>query len=533
MRCIHGGIGSGVAWRLTGLLALTLALTLAGCPDEDDDDTGVTDDDTGDDDDDGDDDSIPTIPCIDAQASAELDGTLCADQAACGFGDIGSSLYQGFSLASGGDFDGDGLEDLLVGAPGFDLIQDDGRAAVYTAASFEVPVPAPVAVFHGQQPLENVGYRVAFAGDVDGDGLADLLTGARNDADGGEGAGAVYLVHGRGLAGDPTEPETLAADTAIRGEQAFGRVGIGLSGLGDVNGDGTSEVAVAYELFTQNNGFELADDGHVALFYGAPGGLAAELDTSDADVTLEAPLSMSQLGYALDHGDVTGDGVEELLVGAPQGDTSRGRVYVVRGADLTTPGTYAAEDIAVFHTGADVGEELGTAVAFLGDVDGDGIGDLAAGSPDSSLTWPNGGALTVLRGSDAIDAGTAPEVLVVIGSEWDDFLFGGAISRAGDTDGDGLGELWVGGSFAYAGPIMKGGRGYLLHGRDSGWESLVDATDADAGVAGIGVGDNAGTGLAMGDLNGDGVDELLLGSPYRDSTGSDSGQIYLFWGPTR
>ncbi len=521
--------GRGRGWW--GLAAL-LALALLGCPDEDDDVAG--DDDTTDDDDAGDDDTTPTVPCVDAVAGAPLQGTLCANDAACWFGDIGQAQYQGFALASGGDFDGDGLEDLLVGAPGYDLTQDDGRVAIYTAASFEAVLPAPVAQLTGEQPLENAGYAVAFAGDVDGDGFDDVLAGARNDSDGGEGAGAVYLLHGRALNNDPEAPETLPADTAIRGAHEFGRVGVGLSGLGDVTGDGTAELAVAWELFNESQGFEFADDGHVALFHGAAGGLAAELDPYDADVTLEAPLTVSQLGYAMDHGDVTGDGVEELLVGAPQAETSRGRLYLFRGADLATPGTYVAEELAAcYHVGEEVGEELGTAVAFLGDVDGDGLADIGVGSPQSSRTWPDGGAVTVLRGAAAIDDGTPPEVLVVIGSEWDDFAFGGDIARHGDSDGDGLAELWVGGRFAYVGPVMKGGRAYLFHGRAAGWDGLVDATDADAGVSGIGVADNLGTGLALADLDGDGADELLVGAPYRDATGNDSGEIYLFWGPSR
>ena len=169
---------SARGWWALAVPWAALLLLLAGCPEDDDDIAG--DDDAGDDDA-GDDDTTPTVVCTEAQASAELDGTICANEAACWFGDIGSSYYQGFALATGGDFDGDGQGDLLVGAPGYDLTQDDGRVAIYTAASFAEVDVAPVAMATGQQPLENVGYAVAFAGDVDGDGLDDVLAGARNE----------------------------------------------------------------------------------------------------------------------------------------------------------------------------------------------------------------------------------------------------------------------------------------------------------------------------------------------------------------
>jgi len=78
--------------------------------------------------------------------------------------------------------------------------------------------------------------------------------------------------------------------------------------------------------------------------------------------------------------------------------------------------------------------------------------------------------------------------------------------------------------------VMKGGRAYLFHGRETGWDTLLDATQADAGIAGIGVGDNLSAGAALPDLDGDGYPEVVVAAPYHDATGSDSGELYLFWG---
>jgi len=384
----------------------------------------------------------------------------------------------------------------------------------------------------GTVPLENAGYSVAVAPDLDGDGHDDLLVGARGNGILGEAAGAIYVVHGRTLAGDTENPEALTADATIRGATEYSRVGVSVTGIGDVTGDDLGEIAMGFELYMESSGWEFADDGKVAVFHGQSGGLASELTVNDADVILEGPVGGYHVGLALDgSGDVTGDGLADLLVGAPEATGSHGRLYIATGPILLEAGTYAIDDVVTAtYEGPESGEALGTSVAHVGDVDGDGIDDIAVGSPESDETWNDGGAVTLLKGSADIDTGVEPEVLARIGAEWDDFAFGDVLAGAGDVDGDGLADLLVGAVYAYLGPVMKGGRAYLFTGRDSGWDTLLDATQADAGVAGIGVSDNLGHGLALADLDGDGLDEVIVGAPYRDSVSSDSGALYLFWG---
>ena len=544
MRALHE------LWRLS-LLGLMVAalLSAGGCPNDDDDVSG--DDDTGDDDtgddDTGDDDATPEDACDDTPNLSAVDDTVCAQDAACTLAEVALSTYQGYALAGGGDFDGDGLEDLVSGASGWTTIDKEGRALLYTAASFAKQVVAPVAYLEGADPLEKAGYSVAFAPDMDGDGLDELLVGARSDNDGGQAAGAVYVVHGQALTGTPTAPQSLMPDAAIRGEVDWGHVGTSVSGVRDATGDGRGEAALGFDLFTESGGFEFAGDGKVGVFFGQSGGLSGELTTGDADVVLEGPVAAGHVGYCLDgDGDVTGDGLGDLLIGAPSAETARGVLHIVTGPSLQTPGTYPIGELAVDYVGTDTSEHLGDAVGHLGDVDGDGIGDMAVGSPDSDLTWPDGGKVTVLRGSLDIDTGAVPEVLAEIGSEWDDFKlggftfssYGGGPSNAagvvgGDLDGDGLGDLVAGAVQAYIGPIMRGGRTYVFYGRTEGWDLLLDASMADGGIAGVSPDDYLGAGIATSDLDGDGIDELIVGAPYRDEAGGDSGAVYLFWGPTR
>jgi len=483
----------------------------------------------------GDDDtSIPDTPCEDVSDAPALDTTLCANEASCRFAQQATSYYQGFSMAADGDFDGDGVMDLAVGAPGADVAQDEGQVGIYNLASFAELVPAPVAVAVGQVPLDQAGFSTAYAGDINGDGLDDLLLGARGNTTGGNGAGAVYLIQGRGLGDDVAAPDALGSDGVINGEREFSRVGTSATGIVDATGDGLAEIAVGYDLYQDSNGLEYQDSGNVAVFHGSAQGLAGTRSVLDADGILVAPLTISQVGYALaGKGDLDGDGLGDLLVGAPYAESSAGQLYVVPGTQLAIAETVDIADVAATVLGEGGNEKFASAIAYLGDVNGDGIDDAAVGAPGSDRTWPDGGAVTVLAGSVDVSTDTPPEVLAVIGSEWDDFQFGFSVAAANDLDGDGHNDLVVGAKDALMGPIMKGGRIYVFYGRAAGWGALLDATEADADVVGMGVNDSLGYALTAGDVDGDGVDDLLAAAPYRDRSNTDSGEIYLFWGPTR
>ncbi len=519
------------------LLAAATLLVLGGCihkdPDPADDDSSIGDDDSGDDDDD-DDDTAPVYPCVDTPNSAELDGLVCANDAACQMAEEYITAFQGSALAAAGDFDGDGADDLAVGAPMFDEAQDEGIVLLYNLASFGELAPVPVAAIQGPDPLETAGYSVAYAGDTDGDGMDDLLVGARGKSTYNDSAGAAYLVYGRGLDSDVANLQMLTADATIHGASETSRVGSEVGGLFDVTGDGLAEIAVPYRLRQETGGMEYPDDGAVAIFHGQAQGLPNQQMVIEGDLLVEPPATNSEFGACVDgNGDITGDGLGDLLVGAPQATTGRGRVYIVPGEVLAGGGTVLAEEVSAMLYGAEINDHLGHAVAYLGDVDGDGIDDVAVGASESAITWPDGGAVHIYKGSLDIANDTPPTQLALIGSEWDDFVFGGTFAGRGDVDGDGLGDLVAGATDAYLGPVTKNGRVYLFHGRETGWDTLTDATSADASIAGVGVGEQLSAAMALGDLDGDGVDDIVLGAPYNDWKGGYAGITYLLWGPTR
>jgi len=350
-----------------------------------------------------------------------------------------ASDYAGTGLASAGDVNADGFADLLIGAPWADsLAEDAGRAyLVFGPVTGTLDLSQADAFFEGEASNDHLGYALATAGDVDGDGSDDVLIGApaRVTAYAGAGQAALFLAPTAGTV-------TLSdADALFLGEAEDDYAGAALAS-GDVDGDGQPDLLIG----AYGNDEADTNAGKVYLTYGPATG-TVDLATADASLLGEQSEDDAGLSVAIP-GDVDGDGRDDLLIGAPgakDGVVETGKAYLLYGAPTGTIGLQDADTILV---GEGAGHWAGHAVAGAGDLDGDGLDDLVVGAPYHDHLGIYSGAVYVLLGPQQ---GLVPLALsdAVILSEAAGDRAAYSVAGAGDVDGDGLGDLLIG-AWGYA-----------------------------------------------------------------------------------
>ncbi len=325
----------------------------------------------------------------------------------------------GFSVASAGDFNGDGYDDVIVGCP--TNAAGNGRALIFYGGpapntSSDLTLPAQVVG-------ENFGISVAGAGDVNGDGYADVIVGAPFNSTGGVDIGRAYVFYGGAV------PNAIP-DITLTGLVAGDELGWSVASTGDFNADGYADVIVG----ARYNDAAALDAGAAYVYYGGP------VSNNAADVILLGSVASDHFGTSVaSAGDINGDGNPDVIVGAPDNDATAvnaGAAYVFFGG----PAASSTADLTLL--GADASDAFGTSVSSAGDVNGDGFADMIVGADLAGATSNTDGLAYIFLG------GSSPNAVadLVMGPSPLGDTFGISVAGAGDVDGDGYGDVLVGDS---------------------------------------------------------------------------------------
>jgi hypothetical protein len=433
----------------------------------------------------------------------------------------GAGARAGTGGGMAGDLNGDGVPDLVVNAYRDDtggtdagasyvffgpLASDDGR---------DLPT-ADVAVFGSDD--WRLGQDFAGEGDLDGDGIPDLVVGGMRSSGTHQKNGTTFVLHGPVL--EDTDLLTDTGFSRIEGEDPWDRAGYSVRVLGDFNGDGIDDIALGAPFHKESSA--AANAGAVYLVTGgfAPG---STVDLGGAQARFDGTLASENVGQTVGSGDLNGDGQADLLVGVAASLTAGGAVRVIWGTETPEGGVLADEDGILGDT---PGLLFGRSVEGAGDINGDGYGDLLVGATGFDTTEASdAGAVYLIHGDASGLTVTSPAdaPAVFVGAETDGHL--GESVASGDWDGDGKPDLLLGADMA--GPLGEGVAHLVVDGDRSGLLPVRDISRAQ--LLGELTSDGFGGFVNFADANNDGFDEIFVGADGNDASGSDAGRAYLLF----
>jgi hypothetical protein len=475
-----------------------------------------------------------------------------------------------------GDFNGDGKDDLAIGVPFEDIgsSQDAGAVHVIYGSVTGLSATSPKTDQFWNQDTVDIDDvaergdsfgRSLSAGDFNGDGIDDLAIGVPGENKGNiADSGAVQVLYGssRGLSSTLVLPDQFFTQDSPYVEGAAevdDTFGSSLS-AGDYNGDGIDDIAIGVP--NEDVG-TIQGAGRIQIIYGTANGLSATSPTPDQFWTQDNPEvdgasePMDRFGDSLSSGDFNSDGIDDLAIGIPGEDIGNvgeaGAIQVIYGsisglsATLAHPDQFWSQDSSDIENGAEFNDLFGSALS-AGDYNGDGIDDLAIGSPAEDLgPVESAGAVDIIYGSsDGLSA-----TLIQADQFWTEDIaevasisgyfenFGASLSK-GDFNGDGIDDLAIGvpgQDMGSMGTILEAGAVHVLYGSPVGLSPTVTRPDQfwtqdTPEIENIAeIDDLFGASLSSGDFDGNGRDDLVIGVPAEDlGSIKDAGAVEVLYG---
>ncbi|HET9322326.1 MAG TPA: integrin alpha [Gaiellaceae bacterium] len=456
----------------------------------------------------------------------------------------------GVSVAGAGDVNGDGRADVVVGAHFADNNSraDSGSASIVfgraTPRTVDLARLGQAGIrIDGAAAGDLAGWSVAGAGDVNADGRADVLVGARGaDTNDRAGSGSAYVVFGRAAPGvvdlAALGPAGFRIDGAAAGDEAGGSV----AGAGDLNGDGRADVLVGARL-AGNNGREFSGSAYVVFGRAAPKTVDLAALGQQEGFRIDGAAADDLAGHSVAAaGDVNGDGRGDTLVGTRyarnNGREFSGSAYIVFGRAAPQNVDLAALGQAGFRIdGAAAGDFAAGSVADAGDMNGDGRADVLVGArgADNNGRLGSGSAYVVFGKATpgTIDLTALGSAGFRIDGAASSDRAGYSVAGAGDPNGDGRADVLVGAHYARNNGRRFSGSAYLVFGKATpGNLDLAALGPGGFRIDGAAVGDGVGWSVSgAGDVNADGRADVLAGAPDADNNGRlDSGSAYVVFG---